>query len=101
MTLSLAARLPSESEQAAVAAGGLEAVSEVLADVMREDAFYDRLREGFNDIFLTLGVDGNPDQTVLSYEHFDKTRGWYLKYDLSHIADKTERRNAGYTLARE
>ena len=26
---------------------------------MKEDAFYDRLREGFNDIFLTLGIDGN------------------------------------------
>ena len=29
-------------------------------------AFYERLREGFNDIFLTLGVDGNPDQSVLT-----------------------------------
>ena len=25
---------------------------------MTEDAFYDRLREGFNDIFLTAGLDG-------------------------------------------
>ena len=41
---------------------------------MTEDAFYGRLREGFNDIFLTLGVDGNADQTCLSYEHFEKTR---------------------------
>ena len=53
----------------------------LLDNILTEDAFYDRLREGFNDIFLTLGVDGNPDQTVLSYEHFDKTRGWYQKFD--------------------
>ena len=37
------------------------------------------------DIFPTLGVDGNPDQSVLSYEHFTKTRHWYQKHDLSHI----------------
>ena len=55
---------------------------------MKEDAFYDRLREGFNDIFLTLGIDGNADQTVLSYEHFEKTRLWYQKHDLSHIPDE-------------
>ena len=66
---------------------------------MKEDAFYDRLREGFNDIFLTLGVDGNADQTVLSYEHFEKTRHWYQKHDLSHIKDEKERRQAGYKLA--
>ena len=66
---------------------------------MKEDAFYDRLREGFNDIFLTLGVDGNADQTVLSYEHFEKTRHWYQKHDLSHIKDENERRQAGYKLA--
>lgn len=68
---------------------------------MEEDAFYDRLREGFNDIFLTLGVDGNPDQTVLSYEHFEKTRGWYQKFDLSQIKDEKERRQAGYKLAND
>ena len=66
---------------------------------MKEDAFYDRLREGFNDIFLTLGVDGNADQTVLSYEHFSKTRHWYQKHDLSHIKDEKERQQAGYKLA--
>ena len=66
---------------------------------MQEEAFYTRLREGFNDIFLTQGVDGNPDQTVLSYEHFEKTRGWYQRHDLSHIADEKERRQAGYKLA--
>jgi hypothetical protein len=68
---------------------------------MKEDAFYDRLREGFNDIFLTLGVDGNADQAVLSYEHFEKTRQWYQKFDLSNIKDENERRRAGYKLAND
>lgn len=73
----------------------------ILADVLQEDAFYDRLREGFNDIFLTLGINGNPDSTVLSYEHFEKTRLWYQRHDLSHIEDEKERRQAGYKLANE
>lgn len=100
-TLSLAGRLPTAPEIEAVSAGGLPALSTVLDHVLQEDAFYDRLREAFNDIFLTLGVDGNPDQTVLSYEHFEKTRHWYQSYDLSHITDDDARRKAGYQLAND
>ncbi|MHC4880302.1 MAG: hypothetical protein ACYTGL_27955 [Planctomycetota bacterium] len=100
-TLSLAGRLPTDSELQTVAEGGLPAVGKVLDNVLKEDAFYNRLREGFNDIFLLRGLNGNPDTVVLSYEHFDKTRLWYQKYDLSHIKDEKERRQAGYKLARE
>ena len=100
-TLSLAGRLPTEAELATVSKGGLQAVPGILDEVMQEEAFYDRIREGFNDIFLTLGVDGNPDQSVLSYDHFSTTRGWYQKHDLSHIADKAERTKAGYKLAND
>lgn len=98
-TLSLAGRLPTDAELAQVTSDGLKAVPALLDHVMQEDAFHDRLREGFNDIFLTLGINGNADATVLSYEHFDKTRLWYQKYDLSHIKDEKERRQAGYKLA--
>ncbi|HEV3146059.1 MAG TPA: hypothetical protein VGZ47_19385 [Gemmataceae bacterium] len=101
VTLSLAGRLPTESELSDVAKDGLKAMPAILDRVMKEDAFYDRLREGFNDIFLTLGVDGNADQTCLSYEHFEKTRHWYQKFDLSHIKDENERRKAGYKLAND
>lgn len=100
-TLSLAGRLPTDAELRTVAGRGLKAIPDILDEVMREDAFFDRLREGFNDVFLTLGVDGNPDSTVLSYEHFEKTRLWYQKYDLSHIKDEKERRQAGYKLAND
>lgn len=97
-TLSLAGRLPTEAEDEAVARGGLKALPKILDGVMQEEAFYDRLREGFNDIFLTLGVIGNPDQVVLSYEYF-KTRQWFIKADLSHIKDEKDRRLAGYKMA--
>lgn len=96
-TLSLAGRLPTKTERASVEADRLKAVPGILDGVMREDAFFVRLREGFNDIFLTLGVDSNSN--VLSYEHFEKTRSWNQKYDLSHITDEKERRQAGYKLA--
>lgn len=100
-TLSLAGRLPTDAELREVARTGLAGFPPLLDAVMKEEAFFERLREGFNDIFLTLGVDGNPDQSVLSYEHFEKSRLWYQKHDLSHIADENERRQAGYKLARD
>lgn len=100
-TLSLAGRLPTDAELRSVFTDGLKPVRGLLDEVMREDAFYERLRESFNDIFLTLGVNGNPDSTVLSYEHFEKTRLWYQKYDLNHIKDENDRRKAGYKLAND
>jgi hypothetical protein len=97
VTLSLAGRLPTEAEAAAVAARGLDALPPLLDELMKEEAFYDRLREGFNDIFLTTGLDGNPEASVLSYEHFNKTRQWAGKYDLSHVPEK-DRQKARYKL---
>jgi len=98
-TLSLVGRLPTEEELSAVDRESRQGFPKLLDALMREDAFYERLREGFNDIFLTIGFVGNPEQTILTYEHFTKSRGWYSKYDLSHIADPAERRKAGYKLA--
>jgi hypothetical protein len=101
VTLSLAGRLPTDAERRAVAVKGLGGLAPLLDALMREGAFFDRLREGFNDIFLTLGVEGNPDQVVLSYEHFTKTRGWIEKHDLSKIADPKARQQARYKLAND
>jgi hypothetical protein len=95
VTLQLAGRLPTSAEFEAVGKGGMDAL---LDGILKEDAFYTRLKEGFNDVFLTMGYDGNADD-ALSYDHFEKTRHWYQKHDLSHIADEKERRQAGYKLA--
>ena len=99
-TLSLAGRLPTETEFSAVAGKGLKAMPTILDAVMNEDAFYDRLREGFNDIFLTLGADGNADQTFLSYDHFPQ-RHWYQKWEFKDIAEEKDRKQAGYKMAAE
>lgn len=97
VTLSLAGRLPTASESTAAAEKGLDGLPPLLDAVMKEDAFYDRLREGFNDIFLTLGIDGTPEATVLAYEHFEKTRLWNQKHDLGHVPEK-DRQKARYKL---
>lgn len=98
VTLSLGARLPTAAEVASVEKGGLDALGPLLDAVMKEDAFYERLAEAFNDIFLVRGyVDGA--ESALSYDHFSATRHWTQKHDLSHIADEGERKKARYKLA--
>ena len=97
-TLSLAGRLPTKPETEAVASQGLKALPSILDAVMKEQAFYDRLREGFNDIFLTVGYDDGAE-SALTYTHFEKTRHWTQNHDLSHIADENARQKARYKLA--
>lgn len=97
VTLSLAGRLPTTDEQEAVKQNGEAAMDGILDRIMKEDAFYFRLKEGFNDIFLTIGIEDNAE-TLLSYDHFEKTRLWYDKHDLSHIEEK-ERQRARWKLA--
>jgi len=100
VALSLAGRLPTQEELSRVEKEGFGALSGILDSLMKEDAFLDRIREGFNDIFLTVGYDDVPEN-ALSYEHFSTTRGWTQKFDLSHIQDEKERRQAGYKLAND
>ena len=97
VTLSLAGRLPTTDEQEAVKQNGDAAMDGILDRIMKEDAFYFRVKEGFNDIFLTIGIEDNAE-TLLSYDHFEKTRLWYDKHDLSHIEEK-ERQRARWKLA--
>ena len=97
VTLSLAGRLPTDQEMSAVQKDGLKALPPLLDSVMTEDAFYTRLREAFNDIFLTRGFGDNPED-ALSYEYFEKSRGWTQKFDLSSITDPKARQQARYKL---
>ena len=98
VTLSLGGRLPTQAEKDAVNKEGLAALDRILDEVMKEDAFYERLKEGFNDIFLTLGYEGNGEE-VLSYDHFQATRLWYQKFDLSEVKDDKQRQRARWNLA--
>jgi hypothetical protein len=97
VTLSLAGRLPTDAERPIIAAKRLDGLPDILDGLMKEDAFYDRLREGFNDVFLTVGID-NAVATVLTYEHFTKTRLWTQNFDLSKIGDAKAQQQARYKL---
>jgi hypothetical protein len=52
-TLNLAGRLPTPEEEARVADGDERSLEAALGPVLGEEAFYDRLVEIFNDVFLT------------------------------------------------
>ncbi|WP_254507092.1 DUF1592 domain-containing protein [Anatilimnocola floriformis] len=97
-TLSLAGRLPTTAEVERVQKEGLQAVPAILDEVLKEDAFYTRLREGFNDIFLTVGYDDGAE-SALAYDHFSKTRNWTQNHDLSHIENEKERTQARYKIS--
>lgn len=55
--LNLVGRLPTENERQTVAEMGEAGIDVVLDDAMTEDAFYDRLKEVYNDEFLTDRYD--------------------------------------------
>jgi hypothetical protein len=97
VSLSLAARLPSEPELAAVRSDGMPALDLILDRLMAEDAFYDRLHEAFNDIFLLRGTEDVPE-AVLSYDHFNKTRFWPRDYEFDGDLSEEEKRKARYKL---
>lgn len=98
--LALGGRLATDAEIARLQSEGSKALPSLLDQLMKEEAFYARLREGFNDIFLTIGYDDVPEN-ALSYDHFNRTRGWTEKYDLSHITDKEARQKARYKVAED
>lgn len=97
VTLSLVGRLPAQLESNSIQQNGLAALEPILDSILKEDAFYVRLKEGFNDIFLTIGIEDNAE-TLLSYDHFEKTRLWYQTHDFSHLPE-AERERAGWKLA--
>lgn len=52
-SIALLGRLPTPAEVDAVVTGGEAALPTLLQEMMKEDAFYERLKEIFNDLFLT------------------------------------------------
>ncbi|MGC4003874.1 MAG: DUF1592 domain-containing protein [Pirellulales bacterium] len=98
VSLSLAGRLPTAAEYARLERDGSAVLPALLDELMREEAFYTRLREAFNDIFLTRGY-GDGAESALAYEHFNKSRLWTQNYDLSSAGDEKAQRQARYKLS--
>ena len=96
-TLSLAGRLPRAEEMTLIEKRGLPALDGLLDAVMKEEAFYERLAEAFNDILLVRGYGEEP-LSALPYNQFEKTRLWNQKHDLSAAGDKKAQEKARYKL---
>ena len=64
-SLGLAGRLPTAAEETAVEKGGDDALEPILDKLMTEDGFYARLKEIYNDLFLTDRYLGGNDALQL------------------------------------
>lgn len=64
-SLSLAGRLPTDAEEQAVDKSGEAALDPILDKLMTEPAFYDRLKEIYNDLLLTDRYLNNEDAVNL------------------------------------
>ena len=74
--LELASRLPTPEEEAAVEKSGMDALDPILDRLMTEEAFYLRLKEIYNDLFLTDRYLGNENATdLISSDDYDPY--WY------------------------
>jgi hypothetical protein len=80
ITLNLAGRLPTSAESDKVAADGEAALPGLLSNLMKEDAFYDRLVEMFNDQWLTDAYLRNSNG-VLNNEQFPNLTTYYEEMD--------------------
>jgi hypothetical protein len=80
-TINIAGRLPTVEEFKRVEEGGLAAIDAVLLEVMAEDAFYERLEEMFNDLFLTDKYLGNNNAVDLLDRRIFPDARWYVPED--------------------
>ena len=98
-TLALTGRLPSTQEAEQVRGFGIDALDPVLDEIMKEDAFFERLTEIFNDTLLTDRYLSNTDAVgLLNAEKFPSY--WFEGVE----DDNTRNQLAYYTntgLARE
>jgi len=81
-TLHLAGRLPTDAELKRLKSDGEKALSPLLSKLMQEEAFYVRLKEMFNDIFLSdRYYDNNDAVDLLNDEEYPRAGEWYNMQD--------------------
>jgi len=80
-SINLAGRLPTALEDFRIATGGEEALDEELERMLHEEAFYSRLEEIFNDMFLTDRYLGRTNALdLLSRDYYPNAR-WFVEND--------------------
>lgn len=80
ITLNLAGRLPTSAESEKLADDGEAALPGLVSELMKEDAFYDRLVEMFNDQWLTDAYIRNSNN-VLNTTQFPNLATYYDAMD--------------------
>jgi len=110
-SMSLVSRWPTEEEEKAVAEGGEAAFDAALLAMMKEDAFYERLKEVWNDYLLTdkfipmPGVGGMRGVEILATGAVQGGAGFDDFPNVHKIAeqfpDEEEQMFAGVGVARE
>lgn len=110
--IALGGRLPTEAEEKKVAEGGMEALDGVLEQLMTEENFYTRIKEIYNDAFLTDRYANNDAAVdllgnVSSYDPhwYDQITDpsliqFYGAYNFDHLIDKL-RHETNQAIARE
>lgn len=96
-SLQLSGRLPTADELARLMADGDDALPELLIQAMSERAFYDRLKEIFNDVLLVdkyLEFPGSSINRLGRYD-FPRVRDWFP------AQPKEDRRLIGAAVAQE
>ncbi|RPH48763.1 MAG: hypothetical protein EHM91_03885, partial [Planctomycetota bacterium] len=98
LALSLAGRLPTAEERETIQKRGAAAIDGLLDGLLKEEAFFERLKEGFNDIFLTMGYNAH-GVYALGYDHLEKSRHWNQNFykDNKDLSEK-EKTQKGYKL---
>jgi len=79
--LVLGARLPTQAEEDAVKAGGWDAAYALMDNLMQEDAFYERLKEKYNDLLLTDFYLNDDANVIGDDENYDPE--WYESVNTS------------------
>ena len=99
-SLNLAGRLPSPSEYQSVEQDGLAGLNSSLDKILSEDAFYDRLKEIYNDKLLTNRyLSGNSGLGVLSDNDYPDREWFEREANAEH--EGTYRGRSNYGVAQE
>ena len=106
-TLNLGGRLPTSGEYALVEEQGLEGIDQVVDTILTEEMFYVRLKEMFNDMFLTDRYLRNDDAVnLLDGDVYPEAR-WYVDREEKDFSGEdpeeleAARKHANDSVARE
>lgn len=99
-SLSLTGRLPTTDEYENVTTKGMEGFNAALDEMLKEEAFYDRLKEIYNDQLLTDRYVSGSDALNLLRDEDYPDREWY-EAEANEEHENTLRSRANVAVARE